>query len=179
MGDNSISIVPKLSSYPDRINKANEVLNWLVTRDIIKPTPTDCILGSDNGYAVSAGAKNVVTYPDQLPFRCQTNGLDIIISRTIFHTMGAIDELICPSCHFDIAAEDWEMFDEWYSGRSDGLTCPKCRINSDLYKYNFTPKWGFSDLGFTFWNWGEFTQRFIDEFKQKLDCDILVVYDHI
>ena len=38
-------------------------------------------------------------------------------------------------------------------------------IGSDIHQSEFTPEWGFSDLGFTFWNWSSLTDNFIADFK--------------
>lgn len=57
MSDYSVSIVPQQSSYPDNKDKAKEILNWLISEDIIKSSLTDCVLGPEIGYAISEGAK--------------------------------------------------------------------------------------------------------------------------
>jgi hypothetical protein len=56
MSDHSISIVPRQSAYPDKEIKAKEILEWLVSLDIVKPTLSDCVLGSSGGYEISNGA---------------------------------------------------------------------------------------------------------------------------
>lgn len=40
------------------------------------------------------------------------------------------------------------------------------------------PKDGYQIIysGFTFWNWPPFNDKFIDDFKQKLNCDIDLVH---
>ena len=53
MSDHSISIVPKQSVYQGKEIRAKEILEWLVSLDIVKPTLSDCVLGSDNGFAIS------------------------------------------------------------------------------------------------------------------------------
>src|SRR5436190_19587043 len=85
MSDTYISIIPKTKDYPERKAKANEILNWLIAKDIVKPELSDCTLGSDNGYSVSHGAKSVVDEPEYLPFDLITNGLDIITETQVFH----------------------------------------------------------------------------------------------
>jgi len=180
MSDHSISIVPRQSSYPDNIAKAKEILDWLVSKDIVKPTLSDCILSSNNGYAISEGAKEVTAYPDNLPFDLITNGLEIITERQIFHTgENSIDKCLCPACKMDIASEEWEFFMDWVEHKSNNITCPLCNVSTDIHQFTFSPHWGFSDLGFTFWNWPDFTDKFIEEFIQKLGCDISIVYTHI
>ncbi len=59
------------------------------------------------------------------------------------------------------------------------MTCPLCHVAMDIHQFTFSPDWGFSDLGFTFWNWPGLTDEFIAEFKKKLGCDISIVYAHI
>lgn len=107
MSDHSISIVPRQSSYPDNKVKAKEIIDWLISLNIVKPTLSDCILSSDNGYAISDGAKQVTNLPDELPFDLITNGLEIITERQIFHTgENGMDECLCPNCKTDIASEE-------------------------------------------------------------------------
>jgi hypothetical protein len=179
MSDNSISIVPRLSSYPDPKKKADEVLAWLVSRDIVKSEPSDCVLSAEFGYSVSNGEKSVVEHPEWLPLNLN-DGLAVTIGRTIFHAGGnGLDEMICPNCKEDIAKEDWDMFNEWFEEKSDNITCPRCNHASEVHQFEMDFQWGFSNLGFTFWNWPEFTQDFLNEFKEKLGCDIDVVYEHV
>jgi hypothetical protein len=176
MSDFSISIVPRQSNYPNNKTKVTEILDWLVSKDIVKPTLSDCILSSDNGYAISNGAKQVSDFPNDLPFDLVTNGLEISTERKIFDTgQIGIENLICPNCKQDIANEDWGFLSEWDDNESNNLTCPSCNVGTDIHQFNFLPEWGFSDLGFTFWNFPNFTDTFIDEFKKKLNCDISLV----
>lgn len=180
MSDHSISIVPKQSAYSNNKEKAKEILDWLISHDIVKSTLSDCILSSENGYAISEGAKNISNGEDSLPFRLITNGLEIITERHVFHTgENGIEEVICPNCKQDFAGEDWDFLSKWSENKSNNLTCPLCNVENDIHKFNFTPEWGFSDLGFTFWNWADLSESFITDFKQKLGCDVNVVYTWI
>jgi hypothetical protein len=182
MSEHSITIVPRQSSYPDNKVKSKEILDWLTSQDIVKPLPSDCVLSSDNGYAISDGARRVTNLPDELPFGLITNGLDIITKREVFHSGGnGLDECTCPNCNENIASEDWDsiFFNDWCEQKSNNLTCPLCNVATDIHQFAFSPDWGFSDLGFTFWNWPDFTREFLEEFRQKLDCDISIVYTRI
>jgi hypothetical protein len=180
MSDSRISIVPRKSTYPGKENKAKDILAWLISLDIVKTTLSDCILSTQYGYAISQGAKKIVTHPDLLPFQLRTNGLEIITERTIFDTgENEIEKLICPKCEKDISGEDWDFLNEWFGKKSDRLTCPSCNAATEVHDYQFVPEWGFSDLGFTFWNWPPLKDEFINEFKEKLECDVSVVYQHI
>lgn len=180
MSDHSISIVPRRSSYPENKEKANEFLKWLVSLDIVAPTPSDCILSSDNGYAISNGARNVTNHPDDLPFDFITNGLEVITERQVFHTgENGIEELICPHCNQNIPSENLNFLGEWCDNKSNNLTCPLCDVATDIQNFKFTPEWGFSNLGFSFWNWPELTNSFINDFKKKLGCDVNLVFTWI
>jgi hypothetical protein len=99
MSDHSITIVPRLSNFPDNIVKANEILDWLISQDIVKPSLSDCVLSSNKGYAISEGAKSVTNLPDELPFDRGVNGLEIITKRQVFDTgESGMYECICPNC---------------------------------------------------------------------------------
>jgi hypothetical protein len=155
-------------------------LDWLVLLDIVKPTLSDCVLSSNKGYPISEEAKSISSEPDLLPFGLWNNGLEIITERQVFHTaQDGMEELICPSCRQDIANEDWDFLSEWGDNKSNNLTCPLCNASTDIHQFSFTPNWGFSDLGFTFWNWSQFTEKFIEDFKHKLNCDIHLVHTWI
>ena len=132
MSDNYISIIPKTDDYPNRMAKAKEILDWLISRDIVKDKKTDSILGSDSGYSVSNGAKSVVDNPEDLPFDLWINGLEIITKKEVFHP------------------------GQFYEG-DDGSELPK------------------TNLGFTFWNWPEFKNEFLLEFKAQLGMEIDVI----
>ena len=180
MSDSNISIVPKIFPYPNKHEKVKEILEWLMAENIIETTLSDCLLGASNGYAISIGAKNITNFPAELPFDLITNGLEIISSKQVFHTgEHGIDELICPQCNEDIVFEEWDL-EPWVQNESIGITCPNCGSTSSIYDFIFEPEWGFSDLGFTFWNWPEnINDDFIEAFKVKLGCEIAVVYQHL
>ena len=179
MSDHSISIVPKQSRYPDNKRKAGEILDWLVSKDIVKPATSDCILSSDRGYAISEGARKAVVSPGDLPFGLIINGLEIVTERRVFDTgENGLDECICPNCNENIALDDWDL-NPWNDEETNNLSCPQCGRETDIHEYTFKPAWGFSDLGFKFWNWPDLTGEFIADFKRKLGCEISIVYQHI
>ena len=180
MSDHSISIVPRKSDYQNREIQAKNIVSWLLSRDIIKPVLSNCVLGPGKGYAISDGARLVTSFPDALPLGLVVNGLEIITERQIFDTAeNGIESLFCPNCKEDISGEDWSFLNEWADGKSDNLICPQCKQVSEIHNYSFTPDWGFSNIGFIFWNWPELTPEFIEEFKLKLGCEISVVYQHV
>lgn len=179
MSVHSISIVPKKSSYPDNAKKAQEILNWLISKDIVKPTLSDCILSSSKrGYAISNGASQITLFPINI-WNTNPNGLEIITKRQVFDTGGNwIDELICPACTKNITFNDCDL-SPWEKNQSDDLICLRCGHQTEINNFIFRPDWGFSNLGFTFWNWPYFTNDFIEDFKRKLKCDVSIVDQHI
>ena len=170
----------RISAYLNKEIEAKEILNWLISLDIVKSTPTDCVLSSTDGYAISNGAKLVMTGDSNLPFNLGANGFEISTCRQVFDTgQNGIEKLICPNCKEDISSEDWDFLSECADNKSNNLTCPLCKIATDIHSFQFTPIWGFSDLGFTFWNWSDLTEDFLNDFKQKLSCEINVVHTQI
>lgn len=180
MSDHSITIVPKQSSYPNNLVKAREIVAWLVSMKVVKPILSNCVLSADKGYAISDGARQVTNFPSELPFDLTVNGLELITERHVFHTgENGMEECVCPNCNENIALEDWSFINDWYDQTDDKLTCPLCNVATEIHQFSFSPEWGFSDLGFTFWNWPDLTDTFVQAFKQQLGCDISIVYTHI
>lgn len=184
MGDYNISIVPARSMYPNKEQKVLEILAWLVKENIVSPELTDCILDEDNlGYAVADGARNVLTDPQSAPFDLLTSGLEIVQERTVFY-QNELEKVTCPSCGANAGnLENGEhvmlWLDEWYGEEKESFECPSCGKEAGINEYIFQPQWGFSDLGFTFWNWGEFKESFITAFADKLGCPVKVVQTKI
>jgi hypothetical protein len=178
MSDNSISIVPKKSTYYNKEAKAKEILEWLISRDIVKSEILEFSLNPD--YAFSDGAEQITNFPDRVKKLPTFSGLDIITSRAVFDTgENGMEECICPNCKKNIAQEDWDFLNNWYEEKSDDLICPLCNVATDIHEYNFDPEWGFSDLSFTFWSLDDLKDSFINEFKEKLSCNVSVVHQHL
>ncbi len=57
MRDHNTSMVPKISNYPDREEKARQILEWLISLDIVKHTISNCVFDPEGGYAISEGAR--------------------------------------------------------------------------------------------------------------------------
>jgi hypothetical protein len=179
MSDISTSIVPELTSYPNRQETAQQIVEWLVSIKAIKAVKTDCILSSEDGYPIDSGAEALTNETDYLPFDLAVNGLEVITIPTVFDAgENGLDSVVCPQCNEDIMAEQWSLKEYVETGNSL-LQCPLCKQSSDLNQYVFEPTWGFSNLGFTFWNWAELTDEFIEAFEQRLGCKVKVVESHI
>ncbi|MBC7948938.1 MAG: sugar ABC transporter ATPase [Chitinophagaceae bacterium] len=146
----------------------------------MKSKPSDCVLSQEQGYAVSEGARKVTKNSKYLPFDLHVNGLEIIVTRQVFDNGGnGIEELICPICKHDISSEDWDFLNDWTKDTRDNITCPLCNGSSEIHSYTFKPEWGFSNLGFSFWNWPEFQEGFLEEFRDRLASEINIVYRRV
>ena len=179
MSDNSITIASKQSICPNNKQKAADILNWLVSINVVNSSLSDCCLGSEVGYAISGAATEVTNNSEYLPFNLNINGLSITTDRQVFDTgVNGIEEIICPNCQKDILEEEWSL-DNWNNEVSNNMTCQLCHSDAEINTFKFTPEWGFTNLGFTFWNWPAFKDEFIQELKQKIGTDIVLVYQHI
>ncbi len=180
MSDTSLSIVPSIGDFPNRKQKAKLIIDWLVNVHAVKSSQTDCVLGSDLGYPIDSGAKNLTDEVEYLPFRLMTNGLDVIVERQIYDTgQNGMDSFICPKCNEDIISDGWSFLDEYFNTGNSMFICPVCKRESDLNNFVIDPIWGFSNLGFTFWNWPSFKDEVLKEFEDRLGCKVKVVYSHI
>jgi len=179
MSDVSTSIVPLLCDYPDRFAKAQEIIDWLIEIKAIKPIKSDCILSSEPGYAIDIGAKLLTNESEYLPFNLKTNGLEVVTKRSIFDAgENGLDSFVCPKCNEDILYSGLDL-QEYSENGTSILTCPLCNRASEINQYRIEPEWGFSNLGFTFWNWSDLTAKFIEDFEKKLQCKVKVVESHI
>ena len=122
MSDYTISLVPSVSRYAFAEIAVDDILKWLVSKDIVKAELSECTLGN-LGYAFSDGAQYIVLEPHFLPYQLDINGLEITTERTIFNTgQNGIDCIVCPNCTENIVDNEWDL-DPWYQGFTDNLLC--------------------------------------------------------
>jgi Zn ribbon nucleic-acid-binding protein len=169
-----------MSFFQDNCLKAKEILDWLSSEDIIQPKSSNCVLGYNLGYAISDGAKNVTDYSNLMPFDLITNGLEITTERQIFDPgQNGLEACYCPNCAANIKTDVLDFLEIWFEEKYDNLRCTNCGVETEINNYNFEPKWGFSNLGFTFWNWPDFEDDFIKEFQKRLGTEVILVRRHI
>ncbi len=199
MSDGFLTLVPKQDHFEEAEAVAAKVIAWLVSRKIIKPFQADCVLGAPFGYPPDKNSVTVIKDGDSYHFKLITNGLEVRTERTYFQGYESFEPIViqCPACYtnliegldlMDYYQETLEekyqsilvqvdkAIDEWYEGKTSIIPCPACGSAESITKYHFESPRGFSNLGFTFWNWSHaFKEDFIQEFEQVLGCPITIV----
>lgn len=180
MGDHFQTIVDLDASPVEASALAGRVLDWLVQEGIVLAERTDCVLGAPSGNPPGAHWSKAVADCDWKP----TDGLNIETGLTVFHGgQGGAQHAACPQCarRTDFYTETWdevegawepfgEAIDAWYKTGSAAVTCQHCGLPSDLRAWTWADDYfAFAHLGFEFWNWPEFSPRFLAEFAQVLD----------
>jgi uncharacterized protein YbaR (Trm112 family) len=174
----SISVVPFIENYPNRLEKAQEIIAWLAEIKAIKKEKTICT-PHGQGYAIDEGAKKLVEFPEELPYDLQISGLEVITHSHIF-TSGEkeLETVLCPSCKGEIKEYFENQIHLWESTNEFIVQCPLCQAKHPIHAFHCEPIWGFSNLGFKFWNWTDFTYQFIEDFEHRLGCEVRIVYEH-
>jgi len=173
------TIVDEDASVEEAQTLANEIRDWLVERGIIQATLTDCVLGGDGrGYPPGRNFEEAISpgvHHDLLQWR--TNGLHLVIGRTVFDPGQADHIVMCPQCR--TPHEDhiqWgNAIGEWYEGKTALLRCPHCNASTPITEWVFDPPWGFGNLGFKFWNWPPLKDEFVSEFGERLKHQTIIV----
>lgn len=176
MGEWFQTIVDVDATAAEAPDLAAATLDWLVQQDIVMATATDCVLAGV-GHAPGPNYASIVTTPDPRLHTLRTNGLHVIVQRTVFHS--SEPRLVtCPRCTavtefgFTGPDEQWEHMSAaigiWYDGGGDSYTCPTCRQPTGLNELRWDPPWGFGYLGFKFWNWPQLKDTFVAELSRRL-----------
>ncbi|MCL2119109.1 MAG: hypothetical protein FWH27_11855 [Planctomycetaceae bacterium] len=190
MSDHSISFIPVQPRFQgDRYAKAEEIVKWLVDQKAIEPTLSDCVFG-DGGYRLLPGLAQFLEHGDR--YFCPDLlmlGLEIITKKAVFHTGGnGLETVTCPVCQAcendpcDMQKDSpfLDLVGMWFDSESELVTCPYCQKEISITDFVFEPAWGFSDLGFSFWNChDQFRDDFVKEFERRLGCLIRLVYTHL
>lgn len=174
MSDFCTSIIVK-DKCVNSIAKSEEIIQWLLSKDIIMPNLTDCILSDNFGYAISNGAKSITKYPEYLPFDLIINGLEVSTEEQEYTSGEDIEtEVVCKKCNQESEISDWEYIEE-----SDNFTCPNCNEQYPINELMGETIIYKSNLGFTFWNTSDFTKEFLNEFQEKIGAEIVLINQRI
>lgn len=175
MGDYYQVVVDRDIPLDQADEVASAIRQCLIVENVIEPQLTDCTLGN-GGYA--PGKKCALAFDgtsDEVT-QLRTNGLQIIIGRSIFYSSGA--DLICDRCNNRTFEGDAfsEAFGGWSAGQ-DGcpFKCPNCGHAKPVADCTFDPPWGFGNLGFKFWNWPPLKKSFVGEVSRRLGHRIVFV----
>ncbi len=170
MGNWHQDIVIKNVSENELDAVAEQVLQYLIGREVISEKKKDNVLGKELGYCPGENWASVVDYPEEEHFlELNTNGMTIQKGRTVFWADGQeFKKIKCPRCSENNLECDWgELFSRWIEDpKSADYECKKCKVPSAISEYAFTPKWALSNLGFTFWNWPLFKSSFVIELEE-------------
>lgn len=157
MSDTILHIVPvHEGDYPDAEQKAQEILQWFLVRDMVKSNLSDCTLGNP-GYRFQPNIATIFHNGKQWGYRenLHIHGLELHFGtkRIVFHPMeGEYLILTCPHCNQHIKEPiGYQWVGNWAEGQNI-FTCTSCGKENHLTSYSVEPEWGFSNIGISLWN---------------------------
>ncbi|MFE9327196.1 hypothetical protein ACIHDR_37095 [Nocardia sp. NPDC052278] len=181
MGDHVQVLVDVDATSADASALADRALDWLVREGIVLAERNDGDRWARRDYPPGAHWAKAV---DELDDDCNPEyGPTIEIGRTMFHGyQNDVGDATCPLCarRTDFITEDWdyiegakEPFDlaieTWRETGLATVTCGYCDLASDVQAWTWSDgSMALGYLGFEFWNWPDFTSRFVDEFAGAL-----------
>lgn len=159
------------------------VLEWLVEHGIVQRALSDCVLGGDGrGYAPGPEMSRAVDGDADLTRQLWTNGLAIVLGRTIFDGGENEIELRCPRCGTTFEPRDgWsKAVDSWAAGDDEArYSCPSCGFEQPLREWDGPWAWVFAHLGLEFWNWPPLKREFVDQLSSLLPGRLRLVHQHL
>lgn len=183
------SYAPKQRTYQgDRFAKAEEIFQWLLAEDAIKPEKNEDGISSEDVYFFSEGILNFLDVPAERLFNTPSlwAGFSYTTKREVYCPIENWDKgPACPVCADDLnpcTAEGEGMnrlsegIGKWMeTGEELPVVCPACNSSSSLADYRFVPDWGFSDLGFKFYECTKLSGAFVEELECRLGCRVWIV----
>ena len=179
MGDTYQTIVDVRATESEAAGLARRVLGWLVDHGIVVSEPSDCVLGGE-GYAPGTSYFNATRESSSHLLGLRTNGLAIETKRTVFADWENEFELLCDDCsgRFEFC---WDAFgdaaSEWHGATGPGmLSCPGCGSTRPISAWRFEPPIAFGCLAFTFWNWPQLREDFVESVSAQLRHAVVVIW---
>ncbi|MEY9487940.1 hypothetical protein RKD26_003734 [Streptomyces calvus] len=181
MGDYFQTIVDLDAGADEAARLADRAVAWLVTEGIVLAERTGCVLGLPLGHPPGPNWHRAVA-DDDAEWK-PTDGLAVAVGRTVFDGgQGEAEAVTCPRCaattplvtdHWDTIDAAWEPFrdaiETWQETGQAEVACPACAESVPLPEWSWADDYfTFAHLGFTFWNWPEFTPEFQARFSGAL-----------
>lgn len=155
----------------------------LVEHGIVERELTDCVLGGDGrGHPPGPNVEVAVEGEADATRELWTNGLAVVVGRTVFDGGQNAIELLCPRCGatFEPGSEWLEAVDAWAAGDDDArYACPPCGLEQPLREWDGPWPWGFGYLGLEFWNWPPLKREFIDQLSSLVPGRLRLVHQHL
>lgn len=185
MGDWFQTIVDVEAGAENADRCAARVRDWLTSAGIVLAERTDCVLGAEAGHPPGPAVGQALEDPssDDGWQGLWTNGLDIIVGRTVFDAgQGDVEAVTCPHCtreirlvdaHWATIEEAWAPFREvltaWPEGDDGVIACLSCGEPVEPTAWRWADDYfALGHLGFTFWNWPQLKQDFVAEVSRRL-----------
>lgn len=177
MGDSFQAIVDRDATGKEAPALAAEILDWLIEQQIVKPDSTDCVLGGEFGYLPGPNYSLAVEKTCNKLLTSRTNGLEIIVRRSVIWSGQGEVELICSACGRFSPPDHWaDAIAEWHEGQGPGmLSCPGCGASQSVAEWPHEPAWGFGHLAFQFWNWPTLKSSFVNEIARRTKHRVVLV----
>ncbi|KUM72401.1 hypothetical protein [Streptomyces curacoi] len=182
MGDHFQTIVDLAASPQQAPHLAERVVEWLVAEGIVLAERTDCVLGQPLGHPPGPHWQRAVG-PDDADWD-PWDGLAVYTGRTVFHGgQGEPEAVSCPRCGVTtrLITDEWELIDDawapfseaidaWHKTGAARVDCPACAEAVPLTDWTWADDhFAFGHLGFEFWNWPPFTEKFRARISELLD----------
>lgn len=183
MGDSHITLVPERFDIApaEQAFMETRMVGWMQKNGWIEKEKSDCVLSSEAGWRFTpSGSLHMTGEPEK---RLLTYGFRVEkhAGKGVFTNLeGGLESACCPACGKDVERYFYDMVGEWYE--ADGfppVQCPLCGVASDIRAYRLDPLWGFSQIGFEFWNTGPLRPEFVEEFTAMLGEPVRVVWAHL
>ena len=182
MGD-YYQIIADLDARPEQAETViNRWRDWMVTREIIMPEKTDCVLGEEDGHAPGKNYAQAVMKQSAMLSQLKNNGAQFIAERTVFYGGAGSFKLMCRQCGAQFEANDaWsDAVGEWHGGSGPGiLACAKCSVKMPITEWQHDPPWAFGNAGLKFWNWPELRPEFVRQFGEVVGHRVRLVWGKI
>lgn len=184
MGDSSITLVPEriFIEPAERDEMENRITAWMIGNGWIEPEISDCVLSEGGGRRITRKGNTHISgcAPDH---NLSVNGFCVekFDGKNVFTNLeGGLESAVCPSCGENVEEQFYDMTGAWFTGEGNmPVPCPCCKKSADIREYILEPPWGFSQIGFTFWNLWDMTEEFAVEFAAALGEPVRVVRAHL
>lgn len=183
MGDHFLTLTPERLDIqpPEQDAMEKRVVEWMQKHGWVEKEKSDCTFKEGGGWRFTpSGAEHIADERGRglSIYGFNVEKFDGKRGKGVFTNLeGGLEAAYCPACGGNVETQFYDMVGGWCAAEGfPPVKCPLCGAESGIQDYRCEPPWGFSQIGFQFWNIGEITPEFLEEFAAMLGEPVRVVW---
>lgn len=177
MGDACVTVVEISIDPLEAADRADGVITWLLDTEVVVPNRHRTSGWQPSAYQPGPRVRRAVPSWHDADYTLVNNGVDVLVERQLYHSLGAYVPALCPACDHPLDESTHEALAQpWLDGAEPEVTCQQCGAWHPLGDWPHSFQVG--ELAVCFNNWPAPCGAFLAELGARMGPRWRVVHEH-